>query len=82
MDPIYYGDYPAVMRKILGDRLPSFTPDEIALLNGSLDFVGVNHYTSRFISDGIDPESPLFVYPYRDRQVKMSGWILSLHHFS
>lgn len=66
------------MRKILGDRLPVFTRDEIALLNGSMDFVGVNHYSSRFISDGLDPQSPLNIYPYCDRQVQLSGYILSL----
>ncbi|KAG0611025.1 hypothetical protein M758_7G108700 [Ceratodon purpureus] len=72
LDPIYFGDYPAVMRKNVGDRLPVFTRDEIALLNGSVDFVGVNHYSSRFISDGFDPQSPLNIYPYCDRQVQLS----------
>ncbi|KAL4193724.1 hypothetical protein AMTRI_Chr06g178230 [Amborella trichopoda] len=49
LDPIYFGDYPAIMREKLGDRLPKFTNDEVALLQGSVDFVGLNHYTSRFI---------------------------------
>lgn len=66
------------MRKILGDRLPRFTPDEIALLNGSLDFVGVNHYTSRFISDGAD-QSPS---PFIDHQVTLSGCVPSLQLFT
>jgi beta-glucosidase len=65
------------MRKNLGDRLPVFTRDEIALLNGSMDFVGVNHYSSRFVSDGHDSQSPLNIYPYCDRQVQSSGCILS-----
>ena len=81
LDPIYFGDYPAIMRKTLGDRLPEFTRDEVALLGGSIDFVGVNHYSSRFISDGINPQSPLYIYPYRDRQVQLSGYIPSLSLF-
>jgi beta-glucosidase len=37
------------MRKQLGDRLPTFTPEEIAVLKGSNDFYGMNHYTANFI---------------------------------
>jgi beta-glucosidase len=37
------------MVKQLGDRLPSFTPEEIALVQGSNDFYGMNHYTANYI---------------------------------
>ncbi|KAI4342865.1 hypothetical protein MLD38_027432 [Melastoma candidum] len=50
LNPIYYGDYPEVMREILGDLLPSFSEEETTLLRNSVDFVGLNHYTSRFIA--------------------------------
>ena len=40
-DPIYLGQYPESMKKMLGDRLPDFTPEEIALVKGSSD-VGLN----------------------------------------
>lgn len=49
LDPIFFGDYPSSMRQAAGDRLPKFTPDEQALLKNSLDFVGLNHYTTRYI---------------------------------
>ncbi|CAM8965918.1 unnamed protein product [Rhodiola kirilowii] len=52
LDPIFCGDYPKVMREVLGDRLPEFTLDEKELVRNSTDFVGLNHYTSRFISHG------------------------------
>ena len=48
-DPVYFGEYPASMRKQLGDRLPTFTPDEAALVRGSNDFYGMNHYTADYI---------------------------------
>ncbi|KAM4060166.1 glycosyl hydrolase family protein [Hirsutella rhossiliensis] len=48
-DPIYHGDYPASMRRQLGARLPTFTPDELALVRGSSDFYGMNHYTTNYI---------------------------------
>ncbi|KAI1094373.1 glycoside hydrolase family 1 protein [Rostrohypoxylon terebratum] len=51
-DPIYLGKYPDSMRKQLGDRLPEFTPEEIALVHGSNDFYGMNHYTADYVKHG------------------------------
>ncbi|KAK3672801.1 hypothetical protein LTR78_007387 [Recurvomyces mirabilis] len=48
-DPVYKGDYPASMRKQLGDRLPKFTAEESALVKGSNDFYGMNHYCANYI---------------------------------
>ncbi|KAH8815651.1 glycoside hydrolase superfamily [Xylogone sp. PMI_703] len=48
-DPVYFGRYPASMVAQLGDRLPTFTPEESALVKGSNDFYGMNHYTANFI---------------------------------
>lgn len=50
-DPVYLGDYPEAMRNILGDRLPTFTADETALLKGSADFFGLNHYGTGLVTD-------------------------------
>lgn len=47
-DPIYLGDYPAVMRERLGDRLPHFSDEDKALLAGSSDFFGLNHYSTLY----------------------------------
>ncbi|EQC24955.1 hypothetical protein SDRG_17160 [Saprolegnia diclina VS20] len=48
-DPIYFGDYPEAMKARLGDRLPRFTPEESALLKGSNDFFGINHYGTNYV---------------------------------
>lgn len=48
-DPVYFGKYPDSMRKQLGDRLPEFTPEEAALVKGSNDFYGMNHYCAHYI---------------------------------
>nr|AIA95346.1 Glyco_hydro_1 [uncultured bacterium] len=50
LDPIFFGDYPAVMHERLGDKLPKFSDAHKELLRNSLDFVGLNHYTTRFIA--------------------------------
>ncbi|KAK4487886.1 hypothetical protein RD792_003624 [Penstemon davidsonii] len=49
LDPIYRGDYPESMRERLGDHLPKFSKREIELLKTSVDFIGLNHYTTRFV---------------------------------
>ncbi|KAG2957645.1 hypothetical protein PC129_g23487, partial [Phytophthora cactorum] len=51
LSPIVSGDYPSVMRDIVGDRLPRFTPEETALLKGSYDLFMLNHYSTRAATD-------------------------------
>ncbi|KAL9228197.1 hypothetical protein vseg_003803 [Gypsophila vaccaria] len=46
MHPLIYGDYPRLMKRIVGSRLPIFTKVDSELLRGSFDFVGLNYYTS------------------------------------
>ncbi|KAH9322570.1 hypothetical protein KI387_017209, partial [Taxus chinensis] len=48
MDPMFFGEYPRSMRERVGNRLPSFSGEESNLVKGSLDFVGVNHYTTYY----------------------------------
>lgn len=76
LDPIYRGDYPQAMRTHVGDRLPEFTPAEVALLKGSVDFIGLNHYTSRFISSGTIPDNALTSDYWRDQAIQSSGTLL------
>jgi beta-glucosidase len=56
VDPVIFGKYPDEMTSLLTDgRLPTFTPEESAMLKGSVDYIGLNHYTSSFTMD--DPNS-------------------------
>ena len=48
------GAYPASMVARVGDRLPAFSADEADALRGSADFVGVNFYTSQWVTDGAE----------------------------
>jgi beta-glucosidase len=49
MDPVVFGYYPPEMVKyVSGNRLPSFTPEQVALVKGSFDYIGLNHYTSSY----------------------------------
>ena len=49
-DPLYRGDYPASMRERLGSRLPAFSDEDRARLQGSADFFGLNHYTTHRVA--------------------------------
>jgi len=39
------------MHRLLGERLPSFSPEDRRKLNYSLDFIGINHYTTLYAKD-------------------------------
>ncbi|XP_027106820.1 beta-glucosidase 24-like [Coffea arabica] len=51
LDPLTFGDYPKSMRSFVGERLPKFTEEQKLLIKGSLDFLGLNYYTSMFAYD-------------------------------
>ncbi|XP_057965006.1 beta-glucosidase 11-like isoform X2 [Malania oleifera] len=53
--PLVFGDYPEIMKKNAGERIPAFTEDESKLVKGSFDFIGINHYITLSIKD--DPSS-------------------------
>ncbi|MCO5574568.1 hypothetical protein L7F22_028356 [Adiantum nelumboides] len=50
LDPIYFGKYPTSMYESLGERLPQFTSEQMALIHGSVDFIGINHYFSVYVT--------------------------------
>nr|QWJ73448.1 beta-thioglucoside glucohydrolase 4-6 [Isatis tinctoria] len=51
LEPLVYGKYPKIMRDIVGDRLPEFTPQQSDLVKGSLDFLGLNYYLTQYATD-------------------------------
>uniref|UniRef100_F6H271 Beta-glucosidase 18 n=1 Tax=Vitis vinifera TaxID=29760 RepID=F6H271_VITVI len=53
LDPLVFGDYPPEMRQYHGNELPRFTSEETKLLTQSLDFIGINHYTTLYAKDCI-----------------------------
>ncbi|KAJ4969264.1 hypothetical protein NE237_015965 [Protea cynaroides] len=55
MDPLMFGDYPEIVKKNAGSRIPSFTPSQSRQVQGSADFFGLNHYTTFYVKD--DPDS-------------------------
>ncbi|KAL0553765.1 hypothetical protein IC582_007669 [Cucumis melo] len=48
LDPLFFGKYPPSMRRLVGPRLPKISLATAKFLIGTLDFVGMNHYTSLY----------------------------------
>ncbi|KAL0716618.1 hypothetical protein Bca4012_065940 [Brassica carinata] len=49
MGPLTNGTYPQIMIDAVGDRLPSFSPEESNLVKGSYDFLGLNYYVTQYV---------------------------------
>ncbi|KAI3506625.1 hypothetical protein L1887_21185 [Cichorium endivia] len=51
LNPLVNGDYPEIVKKNAGSRIPRFTKLESEKIKGSFDFFGINHYSSVYIKD-------------------------------
>ncbi|KAJ7949295.1 Beta-glucosidase [Quillaja saponaria] len=51
MEPLTNGDYPQTMRSLVGNRLPKFSKEQSKLINQSFDFLGLNYYTTYYVSN-------------------------------
>nr|XP_043628758.1 beta-glucosidase 18-like isoform X1 [Erigeron canadensis] len=51
LDPSIFGEYPEEIQQYLGSRLPSFSLEEKNYMKNSIDFIGINHYSSIYAKD-------------------------------
>ncbi|KAL7198199.1 hypothetical protein ACSBR2_020673 [Camellia fascicularis] len=51
INSLVFGDYPKIVKKNAGSRIPEFTKVVSKLVKGSFDFLGVNHYNTLYIKD-------------------------------
>ncbi|KAA3455744.1 beta-glucosidase 44-like [Gossypium australe] len=65
--PLVYGEYPRTMQVIVGNRLPKFTKEEVKMVKGSFDFVGINQYTTYYIYD-----------PHQSKPKAYSPWLYNV----
>ncbi|EFJ12828.1 hypothetical protein SELMODRAFT_271823 [Selaginella moellendorffii] len=72
LEPIVSGDYPRSMRTSAGTRLPVFTPEQAAAIKGSMDFLGLNHYTSNYAKAGQVVPRNQVTYYFQDSRVASS----------
>lgn len=62
LHPIVYGEYPKTIQNIVGNRLPKFTQEEVKIVKGSIDFVGINQYTTYYMFDPHQPKPKYLGY--------------------
>lgn len=56
LDPIMHGRYPQNMvDNVPPDNLASFTKLEAEMIKGSIDFLGLNYYTTQYVIDDPHP---------------------------
>lgn len=78
MHPLVYGEYPRSIQELVGERLPKFTQEDVKIVKGSIDFLGMNHYTTNYAYD-IHPSKPKTNLSYRDDwNVRTSSKIMCL----
>ncbi|BFG29389.1 hypothetical protein CerSpe_156630 [Prunus speciosa] len=77
LDPLFFGKYPLSMKKLVGQRLPEISQAISKFLVGSLDFVGINHYTTlyarndrtrirKFIMHDAISDAAVIITPYKE----------------
>ena len=57
-----YGEYPNTMQEIVGERLPKFTKEQVKLVKGSMDFIGINQYSAYYIFEPHNPKPNVLGY--------------------
>lgn len=48
-DPLFLGDYPDTVKRTVGADLPALSDADKARIRGSLDFLGINYYTGKWV---------------------------------
>jgi beta-glucosidase len=71
-EPVYFGCYPQTMRDRIGSKLPEFTEEDRALLKGSSDFFGLNHYSTNLAAE--PPSSGTM-----EKKARIGGGIMGEH---
>lgn len=67
------------MRKLVGKRLPKFTPKESKSVKDSFDFLGMNYYTSNFAAPLSTPPNTVNISSLTDNQVNQTSKLLELY---
>lgn len=72
--PVYKGDWPKIVKERIAmrsklegfnqSRLPSFSKEQITFINGTYDFMALNHYTTIMVNASTEPpidKKPSFI---------------------
>ncbi|XP_068501274.1 beta-glucosidase 12-like [Phaseolus vulgaris] len=82
MEPLTSGKYPKSMRSLVGKRLPKFSKKETKLLTGSMDFLGLNYYTTNYAANASKANKPSYTTDSNVKQLTVRDGIPIGPHFS
>ncbi|XP_038905760.1 beta-glucosidase 11-like isoform X3 [Benincasa hispida] len=74
LHPLVFGDYPNLMKDIVGLRMPIFTKAEKELVKGSCDFIGIIYYYRIHVKD----KPPSQILETRDYHADVAVQLLSM----
>ena len=74
-NPLIFGDYPDVMKKNAGSRIPAFTIEESDSIRCSFDSLGLNYYNVMHVKD----KSSILRSQYRDANADMEIKLYRVH---
>lgn len=69
------------MQNIVGNRLPKFTKEEVKMVKGSFDIVGINQYTAYYMYDPHSSTKPKELGYQQDWNAGFACKIVIFHHF-
>ncbi len=75
LDPVFVGRYPEKLKDVFGEAWPDWPTEDLKLIRGSIDFVGLNYYTRAVVRH--DPDQyPLKASPVRQPRATYTatGW--------
>ncbi|EOA24098.1 hypothetical protein CARUB_v10017328mg [Capsella rubella] len=80
LKPLVFGDYPDVMKRTLGSRLPVFSEEESEQVKGSSDFIGIIHYITFYVTS--QPAPSIFPNMKEGFFTDMGVYLLPIGNFS
>lgn len=57
LNPLVFGDYREIMKQKARSKILCFTESQFKQLKDSIDFIGINHYSSMHFSDNHDTKN-------------------------
>jgi len=78
MEPLTSGKYPESLRSLVGKRLPKFSAQESKLVAGSMDFLGLNYYTTYYAANVSKTNKPSYTTDANVQQLSEEIFHLSI----
>jgi len=78
MEPLTSGKYPKSMHSLVGKRLPKFSKKETKLLTGSMDFLGLNYYTTNYAANASKANKPSYTTDSNVKQLSEETFSISI----